>query len=325
MKKNILVYCFVFAFITNVKAQDYHPHPLLSSSLKIETEYLTPSQVQDTSLKYSFGGSAFTFHFPLYTGKDWLSADGGKSFFAVLGDVGSTVREMNWDYLHPHRWLTTPSVGATALLATGPSGLRNLYLVQLTTSMPSESFTFNLSYFKIHGAFIWRRLYHNNRFWHTLGVVYSPLQGKDLPLPVIGGGYKINNENQIQLTLPFNVIYTHKFSKQFSMSLKLHSMGYYNYLHADSIHNEQPLIFRDHFRKLSITCRYITDRYVVLTPEIGIAGKSTLQLNEWKTKQLAAIYFKLSLQIRFGKRPPASPILNFDPGDSGFDPSYLVE
>jgi hypothetical protein len=306
-------------------AQGYRPHPLLSPSYKFETEYLTPSQVKDTSLKYSFGGGSFSFRFPVYTGKDWLSATKGKPFIAVLASGGTTVRQMNWDYIHPHRLLTTPFVGVTGVMATGPSGLRNLYLGQISLSMPSENYKFSVSYFRFHGAFIWRRLYHNNRFWHTLGVVYTPVMGKDLPLPVIGGGLKIGNDDQLQLTLPFNVTYTHQFTRQFSISAKLNSNGYYNYLKADSIHDQNPLIFRDRFRKASILFRYVTDRFVVWIPEIGLAGRSNLQLNEWKTQQLSAVYFKLSMQVRFGKRPTASPILNFDPGDSGFDPSYLTE
>ena len=308
-----------------LSAQEYRPHPLLSSMWQADIEYLAPSQVEDTTLKNGFTGGSFNYRFPIYKGKDWLSADGGKPFIAVLGQAGTTVRQTEINFVEPNRLLTNLKTSITGLIATGASSLRNLFLLQINSSLPTESFWFKPQFLRFNGAFIWRKLYHNNRFWHTLGIVYSPLTGRDILLPVIGGGYKINKENQIQITLPFNIAYTHLFSKKFSLSIKINSNGSFNYLKPDTLHFNDPLIYRQRYQKLSISGRYYTDRHVVLTPEIGLTGRSKLSLDENKSTQASTFYFKLSLQVRFGKRPAASPILNFDPGDSGFDPNYLLE
>jgi len=321
---------FYFVFIlllfsNTINAQQYRPHPMLSSMWQADVEYLTPSQVGDTTIKNGYTGGSFNYRLPLYIGKDWLSADGGKPFIAVLAQAGTTVRKTEINYVEPNRILTNSKISFTGMIATGASSLRNLYLLQLSASLPTENFWFKPEYIRPHGALIWRKLYHNNRFWHTLGIAYSPLAGTDLPLPIIGAGYKINKENQIQFTFPYNAAYSHMFGKQFSLSLKLNVIGGYNYLKQDALHFNDPLIYRQRYPKFSIVGRYYTDRHVVLTPEIGLTGKGKLMLDDVKSQQASAFYFKLSLQVRFGKRPAAAPILNFDPGDSGFDPNYLLE
>ncbi len=315
----------LLSVINTASGQAYKPHPLLSPMWQADAEYYVPSQVEDTTLKHGYTGGGFTFRMPIYTGKDWLSAEGGHPFYAVLAQAKLLARQTQVDYLEPDRLLTVSSFSITGLMATGPSSLRNLYLLQGTVSMPTEDFKLEMGHQSLHGALIWRHLYHNNKFWHTLGIIYSPVLGRDLILPVIGGGYKMGNDDYVQLTLPFNFAYTHLFSRKFSMSVKLNSQGGYNHIHADSTINDGSVLFRNRFSKVSLLARYYTDRNVVLVPEIGVTGKGRLAINDQKDTQLSSFYFKFSLQVRFGKRPAASPILNFDPGDSGFDPSYLVE
>ena len=71
--------------------------------------------------------------------------------------------------------------------------------------------------------------------------------------------------------------------------------------------------------------RYYTDRFVVFTMEGGVTSTGDLKVNDIPYQQRSSIYLKVGFQIRFGKRPPAAPILNFDPGESGYDPNYIVE
>ncbi|CAN5636263.1 hypothetical protein BH11BAC2_BH11BAC2_04650 [soil metagenome] len=328
LRKDKSLPAFIVMFLCiqlQLYAQNYRPHPLLSPSWQAETEYYSPSQVNDTTLENGFIGGSLNFRIPLYTGKDWLSADGGKPFFAVLSNFGAGVRQTEINFIEPDRLLSLAKIGVTGLMAKGPSSLRNLYMLNLSVSLPTESFWFKPSYLRPHGAFVWRHLYHNNKVWHTIGVTYTPIRGRDIPLPILGAGLKIGNDDQVQFTFPYNLAYTHSFSKKFSLGAKLNSSGGYYYLKTDSIHTSEPVEYRQRFARLCMTARYYTSRFVVIAPEFGIAGKGKLQLDDQKYTQLASLYFKLSIQVRWGKRPAASPILNFDPGDSGFDPNYLVE
>jgi len=308
---------------THVQAQGgYKPHALLSPMWQADTEYLEPSEVKDTTMENGHAVTGFSFRFPLYLGKDWLSADGGEPFFAVLLNAGATAKVSQLDFLEPDRLLTVGRIGVTGLMA---KGLRNLYLVQFSTSLPTESFHFELSQMRFHGAFVWRKLYHNNTWWHTLGVIYTPVMGKDLPLPMLGFGIKLGNDDQVQMTFPFNAMYTHIFNKRFSLSAKVQNTGGYHYLKADSIYQEQPLLFRFQYYRAGVLARFYTTRHVVITPEAGITATGKLQIDDYKAKQVLSPYLRISIQVRFGKRPPVAPILNFDPGDSGFDPAYIVE
>ena len=240
---------------------------------------------------------------------------------ALIANTGMNVRQSQINYIEPDRLLTIYKFGLTGMMATGVSSLRNLFLVQVTGSSPAQDFNFIP---RVHGAVIWRKLYHNNRFWHTIGLTYNPVFGRDLILPVLGGGYKINNENQVQLTFPFNFAYTCLLSRQLSLSGKVINNGFYYRLEEDLL-RDHDYYYRYNSQRLSVSARYITDLNVVWTPEIGFTNKAHLELDDHKDRQLSTMYFRLTFQVRFGKRPAASPIMNFDPGDSGFDPSYLVE
>ncbi|MBL7923276.1 MAG: hypothetical protein JNL88_03670 [Bacteroidia bacterium] len=287
-----------------------------------DVEYLEPSQVRDTTMENGFTGASFTYRMPLYTGKDWLSADGGKPFFAVLAQASASVRQSQLDFLEPDRLLSLGRIGFTGLMA---KGLRNLFMLNIAASLPSESFRFKATHLRPQGSLVWRKLYHNNTFWHTLGILYSPITGRDLPLPILGFGLKLGNDDQLQFTFPFNFSYTHVFSKKFSLIGRVQNMGGYHYLKADSVYREEPLVYRFRYPRLGILARYYTSRHVVITPEIALTGRGRLVLDDYKTYQTNSLFFRISLQVRFGNRPAAAPIMNFDPGDSGYDPAYLVE
>lgn len=303
--------------------EGYKPHPLLSPMWQADYEYLSPSQVDDTTQEFGFGGGAFSIRVPLWTGKDWLSADGGRPLFALISQGGVSLRQTQIDYLEPDRYLSLARAGLTGLMA---KGLRNLFLLQLTASLPSESFRFRPDYLRVHGALVWRKLYYNNKWWHTLGVIYTPVRGRDFALPLLGMGIRLSQEDQLQFTFPFNLAYTHLFTRRFSLSVRLNNMGGYHFLKENqSDQSDESVAFRFRYSRLSLVGRLYTRRHVVITPEIGLTGRGRLQTGELKSTQAPSPYLRLSVQVRWGKRPPTAPILHFDPGDSGFDPAYLVE
>ena len=319
----VVVYLLIILPFSS-KAQLYKPHPLLSPMWQADADYYLPSETADT-LKNGFASAAFQFRVPLYIGKDWLSADGGKAFFAALMQAGTSVRQTQGSFFDPDKTLTNTRISFSGMMANGPSSLRNLYFVQLATALPSEDYAFKVNYLQFSGTAVWRHLYHNNKLWHTLGLTYTPIFGRNLLLPVAGIGYKINKENQVQFTFPFNLAYTHEFARNFNLSVRLNNNGGYYHLQNNEPNSDADVIYRQRYRKLSLVARYYTTRHVVLTPEIGLTGKSKIEIDEAVINQVTSLYFRFTMQVRFGKRPAASPILNFDPGDSGFDPGYLSE
>jgi hypothetical protein len=56
-----------------------------------DADYFLPSK-NVVTLKNRFASAAFQFHVRLYIGKRWLSAVGGKAFFATLMPAGASVR-----------------------------------------------------------------------------------------------------------------------------------------------------------------------------------------------------------------------------------------
>jgi hypothetical protein len=289
---------------------------------QIEGDYLPATQINDTTLSNGFTGTNFSMRIPIWKKKDWLDASGGKPFIALLSHYGLSARRTQINFFQPNQNLTVSKFGVSGVMA---KGLRNLYLVQGFISMPTTNFSLQLNHMRYHGSVLWRHLYHNNRWWHTLGVTYSPVFGKDLLLPIVGAGIQLSNENQLQFTFPFNVTYTHLFTKKLSVSLKANNFGGYNFFKSDSVDNNNWSIYRFNYKRASVMLRYYTDRFVVFTMEGGVTSTGDLKVNDIPYQQRSSIYLKVGFQIRFGKRPPAAPILNFDPGESGYDPNYIVE
>jgi hypothetical protein len=289
---------------------------------QIEGDYLPATQINDTTLSNGYTGTNFSMRIPIWKKKDWLDATGGKPFIALLSHYGLSARRTQINFFQPNQNLTVSKFGVSGVMA---KGLRNLYLVQGFVSMPTTNFSLQLNHMRYHGSVLWRHLYHNNRWWHTLGVTYSPVFGKDLLLPIVGAGIQLSNENQLQFTFPFNVTYTHLFTKKLSVSLKANNFGGYNFFKSDSVDNNNWSIYRFNYKRGSVMLRYYTDRFVVFTMEGGVTSTGDLKVNDIPYQQRSSIYLKVGFQIRFGKRPPAAPILNFDPGESGYDPNYIVE
>jgi hypothetical protein len=308
---------------TSTNAQEYYrPHPFLSPMWQIEGEYLPASQIKDSTVSNGYTGANFALRVPVWKKKDWLDASGGKPFIAILTHYGLNARRSQIDFFEPNQNFTVSKFGVSGVMA---KGLRNLYLMQGFVSMPTSDFSIQLNHIRFHATGLWRHLYHNNRWWHTLGITYSPIFGKDYILPIAGAGVQLSNENQLQFTFPFNVTYTHMFTKKLSVSLKANNFGGYNFFKSDSLNNSDWSIYRFNYKRGSIMLRYYTDRFVVFAMEGGVTSTANLQVNEVKYYQVPSLYVKVGFQIRFGARPPAAPILNFDPGESGFDPNYIVE
>ena len=318
------IYLIVQTFISSpLNAQGYYrPHPFLSPMWQIEGEYLPASQIKDSTVSNGFTGANFAMRVPIWKKKDWLDASGGKPFVAVLSHFGVSARQTQIDFFEPNQNLTVSKFGVSGVMA---KGLRNLYLMQGFVSMPTSDFSIQLNHIRFHATGLWRHLYHNNRWWHTLGLTYSPIFGKDYILPIAGAGVQLSNENQLQFTFPFNLTYTHLFTKKLSVSLKVNNFGGYNFFKSDSLNNNVWSIYRFNYKRGSVMLRYYTDRFVVFTMEGGVTTTANLEVNNLKFYQIPSAYLKVGFQIRFGERPPAAPILNFDPGESGFDPNYIVE
>ena len=320
--------CFLLLIIQTFisftsRAQGYYrPHPFLSSMWQIDGEFLPATQIGDSTVSNGFTGGNFSMRVPIWKKKDWLDASGGKPFIAVLTHFGVSARQTQIDFFQPNQLFTTPKFGVSGVMA---KGLRNLYLMQGFLSMPTSDFSVQINHLRYHGTALWRHLYHNNKWWHTLGLTYSPVFGKDYVLPIVGAGVQLSNENQLQFTFPFNVTYTHMFTRKFSLSFKINNSGGYNFFTSDSINNNDWSIYRYNYKRGSILIRYYTDRFVVFTLEGGATSWADLNINDQAYQQHPSFYVRMGFQIRFGSRPPVAPILNFDPGESGFDPNYIVE
>lgn len=320
----LLLCCLPALSALTSKAQSFPgPQPLLSPSLNANVTHRVATQVGDSTVKYGFDEASFGFKFPIYTGKDWLSADGNIPFFAVLFNSQGLVKQTTGDLFFKNKQLLRADAGATALLAVG---LRNLYMVSFKTLLMEDLEAINPARLRYNGNIFWRHR-SNDQFNYTLGASYSYVYGRNVLLPIIGLGYHFTKEDAVNVVLPFNIHYTHKFDRRISLSVFLKPNGgaYYLQYHLNDSVKIPDVLFRQRSFQLGISLRYKSYSHIVLIPEIGIAGKTHLSLDNYKTTTQPSVYVKLGLRYRFGKRATAAPILNFDPGDFGIEQNDYLE
>ncbi len=314
----LIMICCLQLFNFKVTAQSYPgPQPLLSPSINASVLHRIATQVGDSTVKYGFDEASFGFKIPLYTGKDWLSADGNKPFFAVLFNSQGAVKQTSGDFFFNKKQLLRANAGASALLAVG---LRNLYMATVQTGLTEDVDAINVTRLRYSGNIFWRHR-NNDQFNYTLGLSYSYVYGRNYFLPVIGIGYHFTKEDFVNVVLPFNIHYTHTFSRRLALSVFVKPEGgsyFINYPWNDSI-NIADVLFKQRSFQIGSSLRYSSYSHVILIPEIGVTGKTRLALDDFKTTAQPALYFKLTFRYRFGKRATAAPILNFDPGTFGME------
>jgi hypothetical protein len=85
-----------------------------------------------------------------------------------------------------------------------------------------------------------------------------------LPLSVIG--FKINQENKVQFTIPFNFADTIEFMRNFNLSVRLNNnVGYYHCRRNEPNSNDN-IIYSLLHRKLNLAARYYANRRALSTP-----------------------------------------------------------
>ena len=299
------------------------PHPLLSPSINASLMYRGQSEIKDTALRYGFEEAELGFKFPLYTGKDWLSSDGSKPLFAVLFNSQESLKQTTGDFFFKNKQLLRANAGITALLAVG---LRNLYLASFQTGWVEDISAIDYSRLRYSGNALWRHR-SNDDFNYTLGLSYSYVYGKNYFLPIIGLGYHFTKEEVINIVLPFNIFYTHKFNRQLHLSFFLKPNGgvFYLQLPVNDTITIPDVLFRQRSLMLGVSLAYRTYSNVIFIPEIGVTSRTRLGLDDYKTIAEPSVYFKLGLRYRFGKRATAAPILNFDPGSFGIEENDYLE
>jgi len=311
----ISVFSIYFSF---AMGQSYPgPQPLLSPSINGSMQHSIATQVGDSTVKYGFDEASLGFKFPLYTGKDWMSAGGNKPLFAVLMNSQGSVKQTSGDFFFKNKQLLRANAGASALLAVG---LRNLYMVSVQTGLAEDLTSINPTRLRFSGNAFWRHRNHD-QFNYTLGVSYSYVYGRNVLLPILGFGYHFTKADFVNVVLPFNIHYTHRFDRRVSLSAFLKPDGgsyYLNYQLNDSV-KIADVVFRQRSFHLGVSLNYKTFSHFIFIPEIGLANKTRFAIDEYKTTSPPSLYFKLGLRYRFGKRATAAPILNFDPGDFGIE------
>ncbi len=319
-----LLICYLLFKSMSSAAQSYPgPQPLLSPSINASVMHPVATQVGDSTVKYGFDDGSIGIKFPLFVGKDWMSAGGNKPLFAVLFNAQASVKQTNGDLFYKNKQLLCANAGATAMLAVG---LRNLYFVSVQPLLMEDIESIKPTRIRYSGNALWRHRSHD-QFNYTLGFSYSYVYGRARFLPVLGFGYHFTREDVVNVTLPFNIYYTHQFSKQLSLSLFIKPNGgsYYTEQQLnDSVKITDVLFGQTNFQ-LGTSLIYKSYSNLILIPEIGFAGKTHLSFDDYKTTTQPSVYVKLGIRYRFGKRATAAPILSFDPGDFGIERNDYLE
>ena len=311
---SILLPLIMIFYCHSIDAQVWPgPHPLLSSSYKLSAEGHIASQVDTLETKFGYAKIEGRFCFPVYHGKDWLTATGNTPLIGITIQGAASLLQPQGDFLIDDTRLLRARLGGNFIYS---KGLRNLYMVNGQGILAHELKTISFSGIYINGSALWRHR-QNDQFAWTLGLTYTSVYERNRLFPLAGISYHPSKENLITFLLPVYIQYKHFFNRSTSLSATIRpNGGFYNinYKVNDST-TIKNLVFRHRNMTLSATVLYKISYQLSIDPEVGIESGTRLFLNEHKYLTTSSLFARITLRYKFGQRANVAPILDFDPAD----------
>ena len=289
------------------------PHPLLSSSVRLNLEEHIPGQVDTFETKFGYAKTEVVYSLPIYRGKDWLTATGNTPLIGFTIQSAASLLQPQGGFLSNDNRLLRARLGGNFIYSRG---LRNLYMANAQGVLSNDIKSISFSGIYINGTALWRHR-QNDQFGWTLGLTYSSVYGNNKLLPIVGISFHPTKEDLITFLLPFNIQYKHSFNRSMALSITLRpNGGFYNlnYKVNDST-TIKNIIFRHHSKTLSASILYKLSYQFSIDPEVGLESKTRLSLNENKYHSTSTLFARITLRYKFGQRAHVAPILDFDPTD----------
>lgn len=298
---------FFLCCINSISAQD---KKFLSPQLKFSVEYNAPSKLNNSTEKYSIAKSQIGFVFPLLSRRMALTNNLDYRSMAVLANLNGGYALPDFTFIETRHQFVSGSAGASFIYN---SGNKNTWLAGLTVGISEDIKTLSAYSLRFSGHALFKHKVSGNFSYH-LGVVYSFVYGRALPIPILGGVIRTGDKSKLKITLPLSITYMLKTSEFNMLSVFVKPDGdvYQFATESDTFfasRNQEIVKFRSRNFKFGLSFKTAKNEKYQFTYEGGFLFKRNLSFSEgsfssaenfFSSNVKPAPYVKISLRILIG-------------------------
>lgn len=254
--------------------------------------------------------SQLGFVYPLLSRRYPLTNDYGYKSMVVLANLNAGYGLPFFTFIETQHQLVTGSAGASFIYN---SGNKNTWLAGANAGIAEDIETLNSYDLRFSGHFIFKRKVSGNFSYHA-GLVYNFVYARGLPLPILGGIFRIGDKSKLKITLPLSITYMIKTNEFNMLSFFILPDGnaYQFATKSDTFfygRNDEIVKFRSRNFKAGANYKTATSERFHFTPEIGFLFRRTISFSEgnyastenFNTNEVKpAPYIKISLRILIG-------------------------
>jgi hypothetical protein len=198
--KSLVIIPILFFLSFKLSAQD---RKFLNPQLKFSAEYDIPSQLKNSTEKFSMAKSQLGFVYPLLSRRYGLTNNLDYKSMVVLANLNAGYALPMFTFIDTQHQLVTGSVGGSFIFN---SGNKNTWLGGVNAGIAEDIESLDSYEMRFTGHFLFKHKTSGNFSYHA-GVVYTYVYGRGMPLPVLGGILRIGDKSKLKFTLPLSITY----------------------------------------------------------------------------------------------------------------------
>ena len=306
-KRNVAFWLFFLLLIPgNLQAQ-FRRAALLKPAFILAYEKIPSSHFSDTTGKFGVDEVAVSFKLPLYTRMTKAHAAGSFGFWGIVLKAGGSYTWPHFSYFRAGRQLVNMHAGINGIYY---GGSKTMYLLNLNTLVGEDNYSINHPLLRYTGSVMMMHKV-SNTFNYLIGAAYSFVYGNGLPMPLLGGGFKLGKKSRVNFILPLSVSYSYRFDQRNRFLVFFKPDGGVSNIASRELFPGSPDIIQLKQRVfiMGAAADVAIRNAIKICPEAGICSKRTITMAEpgssrneylFKEQTKAGFYIKLTLRMRFG-------------------------
>lgn len=303
-----LLTIFILFFLSfNLSAQD---RKFLNPQLKFSVQYDIPSELKNSSDKFSMAKSQLGFVYPVLSRRFGLTNNLDYKSMVVLANLNTGYALPFFTFIDTQHMLVNGSAGASLIYN---SGNKNTWLAGVNAGIAEDDETLNSYDLRFTGHLLFKHKVNGNFSYHA-GLVYSFVYGTGLPLPILGAIFRIGDKSKLKITIPLSITYMIKTSQYNMLSFFIQPDGnaYQFATLSDTFfygRNDAIVKFRSRNFKAGVNYNIGTSERFHFVPEIGLLFRRNISFAEGSYRSTEnfssndvkpAPYIKISLRMLIG-------------------------
>lgn len=298
---------FILLFPCLLYSQD---NKFLNPQLKLSGEYFFNSELDDTTNeKFGFSKGTIGLVYPLLSERNSLTNELEYKTIVALLNVNASYALPYFSFLDNQHQLISATVGPSLIYNTGN---KNTYLAGISGGFAQDMKILGSITPRFSGHALFKHKTSGNFSYHV-GLVYSYVYGRGLPLPLLGCVIRTSKKSKLKISLPLSISFSVKPNPHDMLTAFIQPNGdQYNFAADDStLGNRVVARFKSRSFKTGLNYIYGVSKRFFVTPEVGYSFRRKISFADPGTTAASKDYFysadvkssyyiKLSVRVLLG-------------------------